>query len=56
MRVGNISAMMDGWPAYISAWNSRPMVMAARMTMSFAVSIMGKAKKPQVPPRMAPAM
>ena len=48
--------MIDGWPAYMSAWNSSPIVIAARMIMSFLVSIIGKAKKPQVPPRMAPAM
>ncbi len=48
--------MMAGWPAYMSAWNSRPMVIAARMMRSFLVSIIGKAKKPQVPPRTAPAM
>ena len=26
MRVGNISDMMAGWPAYMNAWKQRPMV------------------------------
>src|SRR6478735_7991816 len=56
IRVGNISAMMAGCPAYMKAWNTRPIMIAARMTKSFFVSIMGKAKKPQVAPMTAPAM
>ena len=56
MRVGNISAMIAGWPAYMKAWNTRPMMIAPRMTALCPLSIIGKAKKPQVPAVSAPIM
>ena len=55
MRVGNISAMIAGCAAYMSAWKTRPSAMASQMANGFAVSIIGKAKNAHVAPRIAPA-
>ena len=55
MRVGNISAMMAGWPAYMKAWMARPRTTAARMTQSFWVLNMGNAMNDHTMPSIAPA-
>ena len=54
MRVGNSSAMMAGWPAYMSAWKIRPMSRARKIITALPVSYIGKAKKPHVAASAAP--
>lgn len=46
--------MAAGWTAYIRPWNTGPMTTAAKMIAFWPLSIIGKAKKPQVPPVTAP--
>ncbi|OXR39611.1 hypothetical protein B7C42_08321 [Nocardia cerradoensis] len=46
--------MIAGCAEYMRAWNTSPMMTADRMIALCPLSIIGKAKKPQVPAVTAP--
>lgn len=48
--------MIAGWPAYMNAWNTSPMMIADKMTALCPLFIIGKAKNPHVPAVTAPIM